>query len=772
NYEGCREPTSFDPLSRPTVVEGITDAVQLGLGERHTCALHASGDVSCWGSANEGRTGPSPATWPLGPRPVPLPAGVTQIAVGRNHSCALTGGEIWCWGGNHSLELGSGSCGPSGCTPSDSGTPVRVDLSPFSATAVELAAGYEHTCALLSDARVVCWGDGWFGQRGDLAATGPDAPRSPPALVQQLDTSPGAPAGTYFDLQAVAIAAGAHHTCALLPPNPATGANIVCWGNNEDGQLGRGLPAPGAARAYAETIDGTLQANALVAGAGHTCARVGAGLGLDRLYCWGLGSSGQLGQLDTRSRWGAEGSVFDTASNDGGWLPLDAGAFAARGDSSCAVRAIDSRVLCWGANASGQLGDGSLRQSAFPVPVRTIAPGTQLALGDEHLCGRRADGWISCTGRGDAQDALERSLASGANERTALADIASLGRARAVAAGQSHTCALGLDGRIRCAGSNYLGQLGNGSDLDSSAAVLVGGDLAPISDALAIATAWHHGCALRAGGAVSCWGAGESGQLGDGRIRGSADDCGDGSRSAITMAGFLGQIPCSRAPVDVVGLPAPAVQIGVGLGTSCARLGESADGSLPAGSVYCWGAGGTLGDGTQIASATPIRVLGVEGAIDLGVGSMHACAVIASGRIECWGIEAGWLGDGVLSRPETCFAVGMDGPCALTPVRVVGLDEAVQVAAGMTATCALLEGGSVSCWGRNARGEVGDGTRRTRLVPGAPIAGLPRAEELVGGPSAFCALAPEGGASCWGRGPVIGTGGWLDELSPMPLRGF
>jgi len=289
---------------------------------------------------------------------------------------------------------------------------------------------------------------------------------------------------------------------------------------------------------------------------------------------------------------------------------------------------------------------------------------------------------------------------------------------------------------------------------------------APAVDSLA--AGGDETCALIASGGVYCWGANGDGQLGDGTATGPQRCNGDA---------------CSAAPVPVRGV-ASASAIAAG--------GDSACALLAGGAIDCWGANGDgqLGDGTatgpqrcsgQPCATTPVAVTGATGATAVSVGGDHACALLATGAIDCWGANGdGQLGDGTATGPQRCNGQ----PCATTPVPVHGITAATAVSAGGSQTCALLRGGSVSCWGANGYGQLGEGSSFGPQSCGGeacstdPVAvgGIAGATQLAAGADHACALLAAGTVSCWGynfagelgvgtsSGPQLcgrgGGGGW------------
>ncbi|MGC9079924.1 MAG: RCC1 domain-containing protein, partial [Nanopusillaceae archaeon] len=182
----------------------------IAAGGSHTCALLSDGTVKCWGSNDDGQLGDGTNVYRHTPVIVQNLSNAIAIAAGESHTCALlSDGTVWCWGYNAFGQLGYGTYF------TDRYTPVKVqNLS----NAIAIAAGGYHTCALLSDRTVWCWGSNYFGQLGD----GTREDRHTPVKVQNLSN-------------VIAIAAGWYHTCALLYDG-----TVWCWGDNDDGQLGDG----------------------------------------------------------------------------------------------------------------------------------------------------------------------------------------------------------------------------------------------------------------------------------------------------------------------------------------------------------------------------------------------------------------------------------------------------------------------------------------------------------------------------------------------------
>ncbi|MBI3071931.1 MAG: hypothetical protein HYY84_07380 [Deltaproteobacteria bacterium] len=263
---------------------GVTE---IGAGANHTCALIATGNVRCWGLGASGQLGYG-NTENIGDDAGELPstvgdvnvgATVSQIAVGANHTCAVTStGTVRCWGEGAFGKLGYASTTSVG----DLVVPASAGDVGVGGLVVQVAAGANHTCALTATGNVRCWGSAAYGQLGygNTIAIG--------------DTETPSTAGdvsVFPDGGIVQLAAGANHTCALH----ATG-NLRCWGRNNVGQLGYAHTNDigDDAGEYPSTAgDVGLDGGAIriTAGASHTCAILASG----QLRCWGQGASGRLG---------------------------------------------------------------------------------------------------------------------------------------------------------------------------------------------------------------------------------------------------------------------------------------------------------------------------------------------------------------------------------------------------------------------------------------------------------------------------------------------
>ena len=334
-----------------TTPPAAATAVATGVSGEHTCVIVAGGEVKCWGYNKYGQLGDNTLS-DIQRTPVTVVGltGATALAAGRSHSCAIVAeGQVQCWGNNWHGQLGDG-------TLNDRRTPVIV-TGLTGATAV--AAGSGHTCAIVAEGQVTCWGASGAGQIGDGPPINPLTPVSVTGLTG-----------------ATALAAGNGHTCALV-----LGGQVKCWGYNEYGQLGDGTrinaPTP-------VTVVGLADATALEAGASHTCAIAAGG----QAKCWGFSTSGQLG-ADTLS------DIQRTPVTVVGLT--GATTLGAGGAHTCALVA-GGQATCWGSNSGGQLGDGTLIHRRTPMSVTGLTGATALAAGLQHTCALVAEGQVKCWG--------------------------------------------------------------------------------------------------------------------------------------------------------------------------------------------------------------------------------------------------------------------------------------------------------------------------------------------------------------------------------------
>jgi alpha-tubulin suppressor-like RCC1 family protein len=336
----------------PGLLSGVTD---VAAGSRHTCAVLTAGTAWCWGHNDDGELGNGTLATATRPQRVRGVGGfgflrdVARIDAGEDHTCALTtNGSVFCWGWNSQGQLGDG-------TYSASITPVQV-VGPGGLGVLtgvtDLSVGNRHTCAVLTDTSVRCWG-------GNLSATlgigFPGGSSSVPLQVLR-------PGGFGFLAGAAEVHAGARHTCARLADGRA-----VCWGADSSGQIGdlvgggfRSTPVFVVGPGGVGQLGGVT---GLATGRAHSCATRSGDM-----LCWGADDDGEAGNGPPLA--GSQWPVPVSGPGGVGTLNGVVTVFEGSGDArhSCAVRDDDS-IWCWGSNGDGQLGDGTTTLRTFPVPL-------------------------------------------------------------------------------------------------------------------------------------------------------------------------------------------------------------------------------------------------------------------------------------------------------------------------------------------------------------------------------------------------------------------
>ena len=358
-------------------------------------------------------------------------------------------------------------------------------------------------------------------------------------------------------------------------------------------------------------------------------------------------------------------------------------AISAGGYHTCAVTTA-GKAMCWGDNWWGDLGNGTTTGSS--IPVKVLDRGwhvSAISAGGYQTCALTTAGGVKCWGSN-----------GGGTTTVSLTpvDISGLSSGvTAISAGDDHICALTTAGGVKCWGANDSGQLGDGTTTDSLTTPV---DVSGLSSGVtAISADRGDTCALTTAGGVKCWGANDSGQLGNGTTNNQATGCN-----------------CRRTPVAVTGLSSGITAISAGGGHTCALT--------TAGGVKCWGANyyGQLGNGTATTTGcacmpTPVAVTGLSSGITaISAGGGHTCALTTAGGVKCWGRDvSGELGN----RTRTTSIP--------TPVDVTGLSSGVTaISAGALHTCAVTTSSGVKCWGWNQYGQLGSGSTSSTGCQCAP----------------------------------------------------
>ena len=604
--------------------------------------------------------------------------------------------------------------------------PALASMPPLAGVA-QVSASETHTCAVTAAGAVLCWGKNDYGQLGD----GTHQRRILPTQVTGLESG------------VLAVAAGNSHTCALT----VAGA-VLCWGRNRFGQLGD-----------TTTIDRTVPTPVFSLGSGvqtiatgneFSCALISGG----GVLCWGSNYFGELG--NTGGNRSTPGGVAGMSS---GVRTISTGSL-----HGCALIDASGGLKCWGYNAGGQLGDGTINNSETPVNVLGLGSGVvQVGAGVLHTCAVTTAGAAKCWGNN-----FYRQLGDGSDiNRLSAVQVTGLDAGvAAIRAGYFHSCVRMTDATMRCWGNNFYGETGTAAEVEYQNTPANVSGLG--SQVATFALGDHHSCAALVDGRLQCWGMNDDGQVGNGEVA----------------------LPLSRLePVSVAGLGSGVVALGSGSHHNCAVTSG--------GQTKCWGRNRSaqLGDGSTLRRFTPVTVTGLPGVAQMvQAGNDHSC-VLHSGAVRCWGsnyfAQLGAPGALPPSPPTlvpslpgstTAITAGAYHTCAVNsagqgtcwgispfgyngnPISLADLLSGIRaVAAGGDHSCALTTAGAVKCWGSNSSGQFGyygsDSPYAT--VPITDLSGT--VQSLSAGGEHSCVVLDVGRVECWGSSNY-GQGG-----SPAPV---
>ncbi len=360
--------------------------------------------------------------------------------------------------------------------------------------AIQIATNDLDTCTLLYSAVVKCWGDNEWGQLGNGTTESSNVPVTVSGISDADDISAG---------------------CALL-----SGGSVECWGDSSEGGLGDGTSTGPETCSYYEFFCSTkpVQVSGItnatqVAG---TCALLSSG----GVVCWGINNEGQLGDGTITGPEECDGSAgYDPCST----IPVQvsgitgATSITSGREHECALL-LGGSVKCWGWGGFGDLGNDTTESSDIPVGVSGITNASQVTAGSQHTCALLSSGTVECWGENEFGE-----LGDDTTESSDIpVDVSGITNASQVSAGDARTCVLLSDGTVECWGDNAEGGLGNDSntgpekcsgayDPCSTKPIQVRG----ITDATAISSS-NDTCALLSTGSIDCWGFGGFGNLGDG----------------------------------------------------------------------------------------------------------------------------------------------------------------------------------------------------------------------------------------------------------------
>lgn len=352
-----------------------------------------------------------------GPLRSEMPFFASSVAGGGNHTCAiLSDGTVRCWGGNYNGQLGNGGT-------VDALTATEV---PGLTSVSDIGAGGNFTCAIAGAQKAYCWGGNGYGQLGNGQSTGnQDQPVLTLSGVRD-------------------IATGQAHSCAVK-----TNSDVVCWGRNQNAQVGNGNNPEEVTPVYVMT--GGV---AVSVGLTHSCTLTTGG----DVWCWGNNGDGQVGKGNKAAK--VVPTKVTTMPNT---ISVSAG-----GNDTCGIR-TGGDLYCWGENYHGQAGDpNNPNDITSPELVTGLPPMSKVAIGIAHGCGLSTAGEVWCWGS-------QAVLGSPSASRAAPQKVPGLTDITDIASGSHHACAITSTGTAYCWGANSDGKVGDGTTTDRYSPVLVAG---------------------------------------------------------------------------------------------------------------------------------------------------------------------------------------------------------------------------------------------------------------------------------------------------------
>jgi alpha-tubulin suppressor-like RCC1 family protein len=335
------------------VTGGQAHAIAAGIA--HTCAITPEGGVQCWGNNNFGQLGDGSNKGSNVPVNVVGISGGKTIVAGGNHTCVLTGSDVWCWGQNSKGQLGDGST-------TDRNIPVKV-LS----NVTDITAGLDYTCAIMTYGQVMCWGNNDKGQLANGTKTDSAVPTLASLItgISNVDAGQDKSCGlTGAGLLRCVNKSNAQDLGKVSPNTAQPPLTTLEVAVNRFGTIVLALNGNGEAIVFQggkfQTVNNVTQATDVDSGVGHMCALLMDGT----VKCWGQNSFGQLGI-------NSQANSVDPQQVKG----VSAAWQLAVGKNHACVLITSSTpgiddIQCWGLNTDGQLGNGTNQNSMVPVYVK------------------------------------------------------------------------------------------------------------------------------------------------------------------------------------------------------------------------------------------------------------------------------------------------------------------------------------------------------------------------------------------------------------------
>ena len=685
-----------------------------------------------------------------------------QVVSGVSHTCGFTNvSKIFCWGDNAQGQGGSFAKATRGDYFGEFETGTIAALSGKTITGLSLST--QLTCLTTSTNELFCYGENGGGRN-----TGSSSGSS--LIAGKVS------AGTMIGREVQETSLGPTRSCHL-----ATDETVHCSGSAPVGDgttTGRNestAVVTGAQNHPSGLLSGVKKVST---GYSHMCA-IADESGVDKIYCWGAGSSGQLGRNSSTQANSPVATTMTGALSGKSVREIGAGYF-----HTCAVDTENS-LYCWGANGSGQLGDGTTTNKWTPVKITlpNNAEVDKVVLGSDVTCVLTTVGDVLCAGAnnlGQLGDGTTTSRASFAPVQQTAGLLDGGQKVTQLSTFTSHTCAVTTENKTICWGANTRGQLTgvipkNATPQISGAAAFAGKNIKHIdsSTTTSMCAIVERGTDVGEGDDIYCWSTSRlpavvdiSGTDLDGKsmttvTRGSSHQCVSTSDGEVWCWGSNsnrqladGTTSERTKPVRVStgeqnhpsGFLSNVTQVHAALNRTCAVTSD--------GAAYCWG-NGPHGNGTNTTVNAPVRVsTGVQGdssgfltgVTQVSVARDHSCAITTEngGKAYCWGNQAnGKVGNGVTSSTITT-------PVAVLTTGVLSGKSIVQISAGARLTCAVTLDEKVFCWGAIA-GYVYSTATSFGFVNNGSLLNKPVKAVSVGAEAA-CVVATDNTVHCFGDG--------------------
>ena len=761
--------------------------LDLAAGKNHNCAVHSdetnTRSVICWGEDDSLQASNSTLLIPQ----------IDRVAAGALHSCALADTtEVWCWGSEQSGRLGNNP-NPALTTPRPPQQVVLANGSPLTGV-LDIASGYDHTCARMDDGTVVCWGKNSQGQLGDNSTD--ERPYAVPVFREDSLSGVNVQLDNVID-----VSAGQTHTCAVRQGDAP--GEVWCWGDNFHGQLGDnegGNQGPDSSVATPVLIDVTpnlfrlSEIQSVAAGQSHTCAygprhfdqSTQEWVETPAIWCWGEGFDGQLGSWDPPNQNGANSNNNNknlaTLVNPSNWPSSTSVRGVGVGASHSCALLEPAGLACWGKGVNKQLGNAAqgTDNANFPVPVdgfpqvdgcnNECTEDPDWACEEDHttipnlsVCGPDLD-------NDDVRDDIDNCAPPA--PPFSEADWYNPAQEDMDADGIGDLCDPDIDG------DGILNEVDN-CPTDTNAAQddqdgdAIGDDCDPDIDGDGF-----HNTTDSFPYDPTEWSDADGDDIGDNSDPCPTDPLNDWDNDGVCA-------PPDNCPSTPNPDQLDTDQLGAG---DACDPDDDEDGVLDALDAFPLDPGADTdsdGDGLPdsftgestsglILDPCPFDFLNDEDGDGLCAPPDNCPSIPNPDQLNsdldglgdvCDATPEGFCGDGLIRSPEACDD-GDDGQ---------GI-----VATGHGHTCAVTATGELRCWGRNDYSQLGDGTGATGAVTGAPVDvvdefGQPflEATTVTAGDLHTCALNRSEDLYCWGRNDwgQLGLGDTTERSQPSYVMG-